>query len=468
MSILSSAELLLQAKNYSGSGAWLDESGNGHDAQLGSTSGADTNDPLFKAYIPKKYCYFPGVNGNRWSTPSAVGLDFTGLDAEFRFDVTLADYTPAAQFEWGRRIGSSPDQVFFGRVATDGKLSLVVYVDGTASSTFTSTVATGVTDTVRQQFKIEFDGDDGSSGKAVKFYKRAVSVALDDDSVAWTQIGDTVTNATVMSWKAAPTATLVSSAASVEANYDLWRWMMFDGIGGAVLFDAVFNDATEPFATFTERSSSAATVTIARSGVALVSTVVDRDLFVLSTDNYFEIPDDAALDITAGDALTTMVVFRANTVASGSDVLLAKKDNLTTSLGYALVRNTTNSQGIIADGTLDDTDEKLTIAVHTLHTAAFVRNTVDDDIEAFLDGVGSGSATTDSTTTTLANAFPLRIGATSNTAASFFEGVIIAVAVWTSALTDAEIAAAHTLLMTSSTGSMFDENIFGFGHVLYT
>ena len=47
MAVIDSAELLLQAKNYSGSGAWQDESGNGHHAQLGSTSGADTNDPQF-------------------------------------------------------------------------------------------------------------------------------------------------------------------------------------------------------------------------------------------------------------------------------------------------------------------------------------------------------------------------------------------------------------------------------------
>lgn len=34
MAVIDTAELLLQAKNYSGSGDWLDESGNGHDASL--------------------------------------------------------------------------------------------------------------------------------------------------------------------------------------------------------------------------------------------------------------------------------------------------------------------------------------------------------------------------------------------------------------------------------------------------
>lgn len=39
--------LWLKASTYSGSGAWLDGSGQGHDAQLGSAAGADANDPTF-------------------------------------------------------------------------------------------------------------------------------------------------------------------------------------------------------------------------------------------------------------------------------------------------------------------------------------------------------------------------------------------------------------------------------------
>ena len=163
-----------------------------------------------------------------------------------------------------------------------------------------------------------------------------------------------------------------------------------------------------------------------------------------------------------------MAVFETNVVAAGTDVLVAKKDNLTTSLGYALTRATATAQGIIADGTLDDDDTVATVAIHTTHTAAFVRDTTGDDIEAFLDGTGSGSATTDSTTTTLANAFPLRIGATSNTAASFLEGVVVAVAVWSSALTDTQIADANTLLTVGGPGGYPHQRIATIGQVLRT
>ncbi len=63
MSILDSAEVLMQASNYSGSGAWLDEA-NSHDAQLGTTSGGDAADPLYLAHTGANYVYFPGTAGN--------------------------------------------------------------------------------------------------------------------------------------------------------------------------------------------------------------------------------------------------------------------------------------------------------------------------------------------------------------------------------------------------------------------
>lgn len=75
MSILDRAELLLRAENYSGSGDWLDESGNGHDAQFGSTSGADTNDPLYKAHAGTDYAYLPGTSGNYFSRDDVNLLD---------------------------------------------------------------------------------------------------------------------------------------------------------------------------------------------------------------------------------------------------------------------------------------------------------------------------------------------------------------------------------------------------------
>lgn len=71
-----SGELLRQTKNYSGSGDWLDEFGNSHDAQLGSTGGADTNDPQFLPWDGEDYVRLRlWGSGNFISTPDENLLD---------------------------------------------------------------------------------------------------------------------------------------------------------------------------------------------------------------------------------------------------------------------------------------------------------------------------------------------------------------------------------------------------------
>ena len=67
MGILGRAELLLQAKNYSGTGAWLDESGNGHNAT--------NNGALFKPHSGTDYLYLPGSASNYVSTADVNLLD---------------------------------------------------------------------------------------------------------------------------------------------------------------------------------------------------------------------------------------------------------------------------------------------------------------------------------------------------------------------------------------------------------
>ena len=66
MSILDSAELLVQAKNYSGSGNWLDEANSHNTTTLGGA--------LFKAFAAEQYVFLPGTAGNYLSTPDAAAL----------------------------------------------------------------------------------------------------------------------------------------------------------------------------------------------------------------------------------------------------------------------------------------------------------------------------------------------------------------------------------------------------------
>ena len=437
MSILDSAELLLQAKNYSGSGNWLDEN-NSHD---GVNNGA-----LFKAFVTTvgQYVYMPGTSSNFLSTPDASALDITG-DIDIRVKVSFDDITPATDNGMLSKYLTTGDQrsYKFGLNGPNDALEFGWSPDGgfgnaEIEESSVSLASAGYGDGDVVWVRVTLDVDNGSSDADVTFYTSA-------DGVSWTQLG------TVQS-PGATTSIFASTAKlnlGVQHNDDqlplvgaIYEAQVYSGIDGTLVFDARLDDATEA-ATFTERSSNAATVTINRSSSGLMSTVIDESWFLYTTNDYHEIADSADLDFSGSEDLTTMVMFRTHTVASGSDVLLAKKDNLTTAAGYALVRNTATGQGIIADGTADDDDTVATVAVHTRHTLAMVRNTTDDDVEVFLDGVSSGSPTTDSTTVTLANALPLRIGATSGTAANFLEGEVGAVAGWRRALTADEVLAAH-------------------------
>lgn len=447
MTILDSAEWLRQMKNYSGSGDLLDEA-NSHDAQFGSTAGADTNDPLDKDYDGFQYLFLSGNTDNDveiTSPPAAADIndeDIATIAVWMRIPVQRT-------FDWLFATRSSSGvQILFG--ASAGQLQ----VDLDDGPTVVSTAAVNITVDTWHHVALVVDHTSAGDDEMTLYVDGSAGTPVDISA-----LGDCAADGFIIGSQPFSTVPYLGDIATFEFYKDLATASeISDAWNGGVgtLFTTLtspvsaftFADTamvTQPYASFTDPQSNS--WTFSRSASGLVATVVDRAWALLTTDDFFEIPDDAGLDFAAGDAGTWMVMFRTNTVAAGEDVLLSKKDDLTTSAGYALTRSTATGKGIIADGTLDDDDTVATVAIHTLHTLAMVRNTVDDDIEVFLDGVPSGSATTDSTTATLANALVQRLGATSGaTPANFFEGVIGADAGWRFALTDADIVQAHNLL----------------------
>ena len=455
--------------------------------------------------MAENYLYLPGVTGEFVTAPDSDALDIVG-DLDLRIKVALVDWTPGAAMTLvAKWLGFEDNRSFAFEVLTSGTLQFGWTTDGTSGtqSVVQSTAATGVTDGETKWVRATLDVDNDASGHDIKFYTS--DNGTDWSQLGTTVTTGGTTSIYAGTWLLEVGAFANGGADPLDG--EVYQAQVFDGIDGTVVFDADFTHLTAAeldTGSFTELSSNAATVSLIGNEWAYVrpynrtdildstspapelllmandgneghspkwadrsgnnhqlelgsaagadvndpvfdaaNTTVDRDVFVFTTDDFFEIADTADLDFAGGDDFTAIVAFYTTTVAAGSDVLLAKKDDLTTAAGYALVRNAATGQGIVADGTLDDDDTAATILVNTLHTVAMVRNTGDDDIESFLDGVGSGSATTDSTTATLANALPLRIGATSGTAANFFEGGIAAVAIWRSALTDAQVLEAH-------------------------
>ena len=472
MSILDSAELLLQAKNYSGSGEWLDESGNGHNAQLGSTSGADTNDPLFKALPGDQYMWLPGIAGNYLSVPNAANNAHDNLtDIWIGGRFALTDWTPASDQTLIAKWEDTSDQRSYRlMIDTTGVLRLGWSTDGTAANVVEedSTVAP----TVSNGGLLWVVGTVDISVGTVKFYTGGT-----DTIPVWTQLGTTVTGSGASSIHDGTAVLEVGSDNTGTAQLligDIYNAHVEDGYDegvGTLQFDCDLTIAAEPYATFAEQSANGATVTVNRSGTSFVSTPIDRDLFILADDDMFSIANDAGLEFGATDPFTVVVVARANSFASGM-TLMSNRDGVgATNVGYRLSETGSGGTGTveIADGTTEAsaTSAASIFAVQTLFGMCAVRNIVDDDLQMYADGVASGSSGSDGTSDTLTSGDNTTIG-NLNAGSNFWEGVIVASALWQGALTDEQIATAHTLLLASSTASMFDENIFGFGHVLYT
>lgn len=334
MTVISRAELLLQAKNYSGSGDWLDESGNGHDAQFG-TGTPGTNDPQSLPWDGDNYLLFPGVAGNNVEVTLAV--------------TTIYDYT-------------------------------VTYEDDSSDT-----------------------GTETSDGGGVVTF------------------GDT------------------------DVKFDSLKVKLIDVVpdgGGATLalFDASL--ATEPFASFVDSKSK--TWTINRSGSGLY--VVDQPSFGLHTDDYFEI--GAGLFLGQTDPVTLMVVARLPDVNSGAHQWLAGTGEDVTVVGYRLYAHSAdNISARMKDASANSTiDLAPSPSDSTRFVSAMVRNIGDDDLEAFVDGVGSGSPTTDASTDTLVSVYGFFIGSGSGTY-NFLSGEIMAVVLWLEALTDAEVVRAGNELV---------------------
>lgn len=142
MGVLGRAELLFQARNYSGSGAWLDESGNGHDAQFGSTSGADANDPLFKDFTGTQYIWFPGTADNTIQVtldPTTIyDYTITYLDASTAVGTATSDGAGVLVLA-GTDAGFADNDVRLVDVTADGGgATLALFDAGLATAPFES------------------------------------------------------------------------------------------------------------------------------------------------------------------------------------------------------------------------------------------------------------------------------------------------------------------------------------------
>lgn len=419
---------------------WLDESGNGHHGRFGTTAGEDTNDPLFLPF-DGQYLYLPGLSGNYVSTPDAAALDIVG-DIWLAGRFALTDWTPAADVTLIAKWEDTLDQRSYRLlVDTTGVLRIEWTTAGTAVSLVSSDST--VAPTVNDGAKLWVAGTLDVSTGDVKFFTGGIEAVP-----SWTQLGTTVTGAGVTSIHSG--TALVEMGADNTGTAQLLTGRIYNGEiengfdvdVGTLVFDADFTDSNnvvEPFATFTESSAQAATVTINRATTGVKATVVDRAIMLIGTDDEFEIPDDDNLDFGATNDFTIMLMGRVFFDPPNLATVFSK---FAGGIGYQLIHNGADPPFLSA--TFDDGPNRpsglhaTAVTYGQRHVWTMLRDAGVTQ-ETFQDG-GTSTSRTDTTTGTLANTRELTMAGGGGVVFNDME--VHAFVVFREALSDADVAQA--------------------------
>jgi hypothetical protein len=404
----------------------------------GSTSGADSNDALFLDWTGLDYVYLPGVTGNYLSVPDEAALDITG-DIDIRVQVAMDDWTPAATTILLNKNGTS-NRAYDLRMSGTGFLQFSYSEDGSTSITRTSTAATGISDGSTKWVRCTVDVDNGASGNDVKFF-------TSDNGATWTQLGSTVTNASVTSIFSGSLPVFIGAGnttgvAPVAGKF--YRAQIYSDLTETNKVLDVDTSVITSGAATTFTALTGQTVTVNRSTSGRKTVAVVSPVWLFGTDDYMEVADNALLDFGATDSFTVVAVHRPWATQGTNDTLLGKKANTTnTTQGYSLSGGSTTAlqgQAQIGDGAAGITAVSGSRTSGQLTITAAVRNVTADNVVVYLNGT-AGTEVTDTTTGSLSNAEVLRIARLAGAGTEYADMELLAVAVFRRVLSAAEISA---------------------------
>lgn len=442
--ILRDAEVLLRASSYSGSGAWVDGSGNGHDATLGSAV-------TFRDPTAEVLAEYPGLESERSTCPDAADLD--AMTGGF---VVLFDVRPDATTFNGMIVGKPMDAVLENtndswavmrsNSASENRTVSFEYEDTVNGHTGSDSFTLGTfTEGERWELCVEFIADDGAGGFTGNIY------AVDGGTDATTPDGEGLTLiesvTTAHAGGAGKAITPSNEPLGIGEAWDggVARVRVYDSMGGSLLRDFYpARDGVDRATTFTSAGPVGETWTLA-SALSKPS----RHEFRTATgnDGFLSVAHDAAIDFDAtSESFTVMAV--ATSAAPGDGAFHGVVTKFAGAAGWNLGHYTAlggTYAMLVNGGAVTAIDAVTAIADNTRAVLALRHDHTADELELFVDGTGTGSPADTSAVTDTSNATALTIGG----AAAFGGGQVAdieAVAVWSRALTDAEIAVAGAQL----------------------
>ena len=331
---------------------------------VGSSTAADSNDAKFLDYTGTPYVYLPGVAGNGMSVPDATNLRITD-NLDIRAQIAMDDWTPSAGQSIIGKYGSGASALAYVlRVDTGGTLRLTIATDSVGTTlSFTSTVATGITDGSIKWIRSTYRSDNGSGSKEARFF-------TSDNGTTWTELGTAVTSAGTQLIFAgtSPVEIGYNSAVPQTSTAKYYRAQIFDGIDGTKVLDVDTSVITTGAATsFTAVTGQ--TVTINRSTSGRKSVAVTQPTWLFGTDDYIEVnnrymthtgsnylylpgvasnnastPDAAALQIT-GDIDLRVKVAMDDWTPSAVSTLIGRFAGSTTTGSYTFYLTTAGLLG---------------------------------------------------------------------------------------------------------------------------
>jgi len=415
----------------------LGTGGTALNAQIGSTTGSDSNDPMFLDCTGTPYVYLPGVNGNTMATPDAAALDITG-DIDVRMQVAMDDWTPAAVQVLASKLSIAANYSWYLYLNTDGTLAFSHSSDGTALKTATSSAATGVTDGAVKWIRATLDVNNGAGGWDVKFY-------TSDDNVTYSQLGVTRTTATVTS--------IFSGTSQIEIGGYLigaqtmagkvYRLLIYSDLTGTtkVLDVDASVLTTGSAATFTAVTGQ--TITINRSAAARKAVAVVSPCYLFGSDDYMTIADNSLLDFAAADPFTVVAVVRqwATPYPYGA---FASKRSGASGAGYDISSNNTalSNRTFVTDGANSAGPTTAVATSGALSSIVLVVDRAAVVARPYLNAVAGSTAST-SAVGSLANAMSFRVGSMGDS--TYYQDFeLISVAVFRRILSTTEIASIST------------------------
>lgn len=403
-----------------------DLSGNGLHARLGSIVGADTNDPTRLVYAGEQYAYHPGVVGNYASTPDSAALSITG-DIDIRVRVAMDSWTPTSLVVLLAKMASGTQRSYRLDLNTTGTLVMRFSTDGSTEVSPTSSASVSAAAGAVKWVRATRTSGTGT----VRFF-------TSDDGEAWTQLGSDVASSAGAIFDSTSPLEIGSAFGGSGTGAlagKVYRAIVRNGIDGTTVADYNPALATSPFGSFVGAQGN--TWTLNRSATGKKLTIVDRTMLLLGTDDYLEVADNDLLDFGASDSFTVAIALRQ--FSDLDTVRIAKTVGFAASnVGWMLYIPGSAQQGRlrVKDGTT--AVEPWTAAIASNGVASLmagVRNTATDTITNY-----GGTGGTDTTTATLANAVPVRIGSYSTSVGAPGNFIFTHAAIFRRALTSAELS----------------------------